>query len=88
VGEENRNIYLHDRNLGITGKWTERQKNFSTWQEVEGKAEFPWYGRRSYGWNIYLHDRKLGFGPLPSFTGKWTERQENFSTCQEVEVKA
>ncbi len=22
-------------------EWTERQENFSTWQEVEGKAEFP-----------------------------------------------
>jgi hypothetical protein len=28
-------------NWVLLGKWTERQENSSTWQEVEEKAEFP-----------------------------------------------
>jgi hypothetical protein len=67
------NIYLHDRKLEITGQWTERQENSSTWQEVEGKRlNSPGKGRRSYGWNIYLHERKLGI------TGKWTKKTGKF----------
>ncbi len=69
------NIYLHDRKLEITGQWTERQENSSTWQEVEGKR---------------LNSPAKGGGAMAAiFTymtgnwellGKWTERQENSYT--------